>query len=154
MFLARTVPASRSAKPHCMKKTRKPHSISQKVSACVAPKYGADATAVEIIEATSVELSDMSARVCKGSVDRGASRSVWGSSLGVRRCESAGSERLGSPASPAQSEAGAGGYRRRSPSRPRPVRSSPDAILNSLAAFSERCLLPKAKKGHLPGGYF
>ena len=79
MFFARTVPASRSAKPHCMKKTRKPHSMSQKVSACVAPKYGADATAAEIIEATSVELTDMRARAGRASVDRGASRSVWGS---------------------------------------------------------------------------
>jgi len=65
VFLARTVPASSRAKPHCMKKTRKPQSMSQNVSACVAPKYGADATAVEIIEATSVELTDMSERAVR-----------------------------------------------------------------------------------------
>ena len=38
VFLARTVPASRRAKPHCMKKTKKPQTMSQKASACAAPK--------------------------------------------------------------------------------------------------------------------
>ena len=33
VFFARTVPASRSAKPHCMQKTRQPQSMSQSVSA-------------------------------------------------------------------------------------------------------------------------
>ena len=33
VFFARTVPASRSAKPHCMKKTRKAQIMSQRVSA-------------------------------------------------------------------------------------------------------------------------
>ena len=59
VFLARTVPASSRAKPHCMKKTRKPQSMSQKVSAWTAPKYGSDATA-------SATIAEMVALVAMG----------------------------------------------------------------------------------------
>ena len=46
VFFARTVPASRRAKPHCMKKTRKPQSMSQKVSALMPSNLPARAAAV------------------------------------------------------------------------------------------------------------
>jgi len=55
VFFARTVPASRRAKPHCMKKTRKPQMSSQNVSACVAPKEAlCDAARVSITNAALI----------------------------------------------------------------------------------------------------
>ena len=56
VFLARTVPASRSAKPHCMKKTRKPQIMSQKASAWIGPKAETPAIAVASSVALTISL--------------------------------------------------------------------------------------------------
>ena len=66
MFLARTVPASRSAKPHCMKKTRKPQSESQNMSASARPNLvpAAALTISPMVELSISMVMDILSYVC------------------------------------------------------------------------------------------